>query len=129
MKSLKTLYVKVKIKISSLSAFSFSTTRHFDTAVHVYFESYTRDFILTYFRFYFLFISFGNSNRQIDTSKCQNFRIYLGGNRNWHMAITHTPLLEKHLNKLLGVINICHFWEFHKSRWINMSHKSRITRE
>ena len=23
---------------------------------------------------------------------------------------------------------ICHFWEFHKSRWINKRHKSRVTR-
>ena len=25
-------------------------------------------------------------------------------------------------------IKICHFWEFHKSRWINKRHKSRVTR-
>jgi hypothetical protein len=24
-------------------------------------------------------------------------------------------------------IKICHFWEFHKSRWINKRHKSRVT--
>ena len=80
MKSLKTLHVKVKIKISSLSAFSFSTPRHFDTAVHVYFESYTGEFIFDVLPV--LFITFGNSNRQIDTGKRQNFRIYLGGTRN-----------------------------------------------